>query len=150
MFPAIVLVEAEIDLYKWPPLGSLRFANKVQPGLLRGAIGLQRITFNAGADDVLPACRPATVAGDDMVQIEILAITGLAAILASVLVALENIVPGEFDLFLGEMIIHQEKNHPRQTQSKRNGPDGFRVGFMQGNVAPFGEIIGLERTVIAV
>ena len=54
MFPAIVLVQAEIDLHEGPPLGSLGFPNQVQPRFLRRAIGLKRITIDARANDVFP------------------------------------------------------------------------------------------------
>src|SRR5258706_7651743 len=90
MLPTVVLGQAEADLDERPPLGPLGFADQVHVRFLRRAIRLERIAFNAGTDDVLPCCRSAAVAWNHMVQIQILAVAGLAAILAGILVALEN------------------------------------------------------------
>jgi hypothetical protein len=48
-----------------------------------------------------------------MIQIQVLAVTSLATVLASVLVALENVVPGKFDFLLRQMVIDQQQNDTR-------------------------------------
>src|SRR6516225_4090571 len=150
MFPTIVLVQAEIDLNEWPPLRTLGFANKVQPGLLRRAVGFESITFDAGADDILPTRRSPTVTRNYMVEVQVFAVACFAAVLAGILIALENVVSREFDLFLREMIIDQQQDDPWQPQSERDGANRFRMGFLDRNIAPFGEIVGLERAIVAV
>lgn len=69
MFPAIVLVHPQIDLDKGPPFGSLRLSYEPQSCLQWGTIALPRVTGNAGADDILPRCRPALVPGYDMIKV---------------------------------------------------------------------------------
>ncbi len=91
MFPAIVLVQTEVDLDERTPLGPLGFADETKPRLLRCAIGLEGVAFDARAHDVLPSRRPAAVAREHVVQVEVFALKNVAAILAGVLVALKNI-----------------------------------------------------------
>src|SRR4051812_46470532 len=100
MFPAIVLVQAETDLDERPPLRPLGLADKMQMRFLRRAIGLMRVALDAGANDIFPRCRPTTVARDDVIEIQILADAGLAAVLAHILVAFEDVVPGKFYFLL--------------------------------------------------
>ena len=51
---------------------------------------------------------PAAVAGDDVVEIEFPAVEVLGAILAGVLVALENVVPGELHFLVRQPVEKQE------------------------------------------
>src|SRR4029077_8408203 len=76
VLPAIVLMQAEVDLDKWPPLRPLRFANEMHPRLLRRAIRFERIALDAGANNVFPGRRPAAVARNNMIEIKIVAIEG--------------------------------------------------------------------------
>src|SRR5580765_5043359 len=82
MLPAIVLVQAEVDLNKWTPLRPLRFANEMHSRLLRRAIGLERVALDAGADNVFPRRRSAAITWNDVIQIQIVAVESLPAILA--------------------------------------------------------------------
>ena len=118
MLPTIVLVEAEVDLHERPPFRPLRFADEVQPGLLRRAVGLLRVALDAGADDVFPRRRTAAVARQDVVEIQILALENLPAVLTGVAVALENVVAGEFDLLFGQAVEHDQQDHPRDADSE--------------------------------
>ena len=150
MLPAVVLVQAEIDLNERPPFGPFRFANQMHARLLRRAIGLAGITLDTGADDIFPGGRPAPIARDDMIQVEVFAVETFAAILAGALVALENVMPGELDLFLGEMIVNDQQNHSRHPDPEGNRSHRFGVRFLLRKAMPFAEIIGLKRAVVAV
>ena len=150
MFPAIVLVQAEIDLHERSPLRSLRFADQMHPGLLRGVVCFDRITLDAGANDILPGSWTSTVPWDDVIKIQILAVENAAAVLAGILVALENIVPGKLDLFLGQMVIDHKEDDPGDPDAKRDGGHRLRVGLLLGQIVPLGETEGLERTVDAI
>ena len=112
MFPAIVMSEAKVDLNERPPLGSAWLADEMHVGFLRGMIRLAGIAGNAGAHDIFPGCRATPITGNNVIQVQILAVKDLAAVLAGVLVALKNIVTCELDFFLGEAIEHHQKNHP--------------------------------------
>ncbi len=118
MLPTIVTVQAEADLHKGTPLGPTGLANQVQACFLWRVIGLFGIALDAGANNVLPRCRPAAVARDDMVQVQVLAFEDDAAILAGVFVPLKDVVPRELDLFLGQTIVNQKENDPWNANTK--------------------------------
>ena len=99
-----MVLQAKVDLDKRTPLGPLRLSNEVHACFVRGAIGLECVARNAGTHDIFPRRRPAPIARHYMVEIQILPFKFLAAILAGVAVALEDIVPGEFDFFFGQPI----------------------------------------------
>jgi hypothetical protein len=137
VFPTVVLLQAEADLDKRTPFRALGFADEVHAGLLRRAVGLVRVAFDAGADDVFPRRRPAAVARDDVVEVQILAVKNFAAILAGVLVALKNVVARELDLLLRQPVIHEQQDDARHADAEGNGVDGFVVRRVGGKVAPF-------------
>src|ERR1017187_9563447 len=91
VLPTVVVMQAEVDLDERPPLGPFGLADKMQAGLLGRAVGLLRVAFDAGADDVFPRRRAAAVARDDVIQVQILAVEDAAAVLAGVFVALKNV-----------------------------------------------------------
>ena len=150
MFPTIMLRESKVDLNKRTPFGPLWLANQMHACFLRSMVGFECITLDAGAHDVFPRGWSAAIARNDVVQIEILAVAGLAAILAGVLIALENIVPRKLDLLFRDMIVYQEEDYPGNAQPQRDGSDRFRVGFLSGKVLPFCEIESLKRAVVPV
>lgn len=132
MLPAIVVIEAQIDLDEGPPLGPAWFADEVHADFLRGVVRLAGIASDAGADDVFPGGRAAAVAGNDVVKIQVLAIKRLAAILAGVVIALENVVPGELDFLLGQAVKDSQQNDSRNPDPERNGVDAFGVWLLLG------------------
>ena len=146
MFPTVVRYHAERDIHKWPPLRPLRFSNQMHARLNRCAVGLARVAPDAGADNVFPGRGAAVVAWDDVVEIEIAAVEVLAAILAGVAVALEDVMPGEFDFLVREPIEEQQQNHPRDANVKGDGPDHVFAVMAMGKFAPLVEIKRLEIT----
>jgi len=148
VLPAFVLVHAEVDLYERTPLGPLWFADQVHGSFLRRVIGFARIARNAGADNVFPSGRPAAVARDDVVQVQILPVKSLAAILALVVVAFENVVPGELDFLFGHPVKHDEQDDARDADSERNGVDALGMRLLLGQILPLVEAEGLEGAVI--
>src|SRR2546430_13273430 len=112
MLPTIVVMQAEVDLHERTPFRTLRFADQPHAGFLWSAISLLRVARNARAHDVLPGGRSAPVAREDVVQIQVFPVERLAAILAGVLVPLENVVPGELDFLFRKAIEHDQQDHP--------------------------------------
>jgi hypothetical protein len=53
-----------------------------------------------------------------MIQIKLAAVEELAAILAGVLIALEDVVPGKLYFFLRKSIEHEQHDHPRDPDFK--------------------------------
>ena len=76
--------------------------------------------------------------------------TRLAAVLAGVLVPLENVVARELDFLLRQPVVDEQQDDARHADAEGNGADRFRVRLLLGEVAPFVEIKGLERAVVAV
>jgi hypothetical protein len=104
VFPAIVVGDAEIDLDEWTPLRPFRLADQAQAGFVRRAVGLVRVALDAGANNVLPSGRSAAITRNYVVEVQVFALENLSAVLAGVLVPLEDIVPGELHLFLGHAV----------------------------------------------
>jgi len=58
-----------------------------------------------------------------VIEIQVAAFENIAAILAGVLIALENIVPRKLELLFGDMVVYQQEDHPGNAQPQRYGPD---------------------------
>jgi len=150
MLPAIVPVQAEIDLHKRTPLRPLRLADEMQPRFLRCVVRFLRVALDARANNVLPGRRPAAVAGDDMVQVQIFALKNPAAILARVLVPLKNVMPRELHFLLRHSIVNQKQDNARNADAKRNRVDGLVLRRILRKIAPLIEIESAERPVLCV
>ena len=143
MPPTVVDRRPEAHLNERTPLGPLRLAHQAHLGLGRGAVGLARVAGDARAHDVLPGGRAAAVAGNHVVEVQVAPIEGLAAVLAGVPVALEEVVPGELDLLLGETVEAHQQDHPGHPDPERHRTHrslGVRRG--PGQVAPLLEVEG--------
>ena len=147
MFPTIVPMQREVDLHERTPFRALRFADEIHAGFSGSAVGLACVAHDAGADDVLPRRWSATVARNNVVEIQILSVENLAAILAGVFIALKNVVPGEFHFFFRQPVIHKQQNNSRHADAERNRVNGFIVWRISGKITPFGKIERAERTV---
>ena len=150
MLPAIVTVQAEVDLHKRTPLRPLGFADQMQARLLRRVIGLLRITLDAGANNIFPRRRAAAIARNDVVQIQIFAFKNNAAVLARVFIALKNIVPGKLHFLLRHAVVHEQQDDARYPDAKRNGVDRFVVRRALGEITPLVKIEGAKRAVRSV
>ena len=87
--------------------GFNRLLNQRHPSLGRGASALFGIAFSAGTDDIIPAIDAAEHPGDDVVERQLAGVELLAAVLAAVAVAGENIASVEFDGLLRKSIVKQ-------------------------------------------
>jgi len=150
MFPAVVVLESEVHLYKRPPLRAFRFPYQMHAGLVRSSIRLVRVAGNAGANDVFPRGRSSPVSWDHVIQIQVFAVELVAAILTGILVPLKNVVPCELNLFFGQAIEQHQQNHPWNTDTKRDRMHAFRMRLLLRKVVPFMEIERLERSVAIV
>jgi hypothetical protein len=150
MFPAFVLVQAQVDLHEGTPLGPLGLADKVHAGLLRGVIGLAGIARNTRANDVFPSRWAAAIAGNDVIQVQVFAVEGLAAILTGVVIALENIVPCEFHFLFGKAVEHDEQDNARHADLEGNGADALGVRLLIGKVLPLIEAESLKGAVLRI
>ena len=113
MFPTVVLVQAEIDLYERTPLRPFRFLHQMQTRFLRGAVRFARVTRDAGADDVFPRRRAAAISWDDVIEIQVLPIKQMSAVLAGVAIAFEDIMARELHFLLRHVVIREQQDHAR-------------------------------------
>jgi len=150
MLPAVVVLEPEVDLDEGTPLGPLRLADEMHPRFVRRPVGFARITRDAGADNIFPRRRATPIARNDVVEIQIFAIKLAAAELAGVLVALENVVPGELHFLLWQAIEQHQQDHSWNADPERNRMNTFRMRLLLRKIVPLVEIEGLEGAVIVV
>ena len=141
MLPEIVLGRSKRDLNKWPPLRPLGFADQAHVRFTRKPVAFARIARNTRANHVFPSRRTAPVAWHDVIQIKLAPIEAVAAVLTSVLVALEYVVAREFYFLLRKPIEHQQHDHPWNADLERNRRDHFMVGRVRGQIAPAFEIV---------
>lgn len=150
VLPAIVILGAEIHLNKRPPLRPLRLADQMHASFCRRAIGFFGITLNAGAHDVFPGGRPSPIARHDVIQIQVFTVKKFAAVLAGIVIALENVVAGELHLFFRHAIEQHQDDHARHPNAKGDRVNAFRVRLFLGKIMPGLEVVGLERAVVRV
>jgi len=131
-------------MHKGSPLWPFRFPNQVHMCFLRKPIAFTRITWDARAHDVLPCRRPSSIARHDVIEIQLVALKNLAAILAGVLVTLENIVPRELHFLFRETIEKEQHDHARHADPPRNCRDHFLFRRCHGKIAPALEIVRHE------
>lgn len=130
MFPAFVVSHPEIDLDERPPFGSFRFADQVHARFIRRMVGLAGITLDTGANDILPSGRTATITWNHMVEVQILSLKNFAAVLAGVLVALEDIVASELHFLLRHAIEEYQHDDARHANLKGDAADAFGMGLL--------------------
>ena len=112
VLPAIVTVQAEVNLNEGTPFRTFRLADQMQASFLRSSIRFLGIARDAGTDNILPSRWTTVIAGNHVVKIQILAIKNASAILTSVLVALENIMPGKFNFLFRKTIKDDQQDNP--------------------------------------
>ena len=150
MFPTVVVIHPEVDLDEWTPFRPLWFADEMHVRLQRGAVRLFGVTLDAGADNVLPASRAATVPRDDVVQVQIFPFEYFSAVLAGILIAFEDVVTGELDFFLGHAVEKHQNDHAGNPDAEGHSVDAFRMWLSLRDVVPLLEVVRLERAVLGV
>jgi hypothetical protein len=111
---------------------------------MRKAIPFSGITRDAGANDILPRRKPAFIAWNDVIQIQVAFIEDLAAVLTGILVALEDVVPGKLHLFPRHAVEEHEHDHARHSDLERNGVHHLLFWRLDGEVAPALEVVREE------
>ena len=121
MLPEIVLRCGERNLDERPPFWPFGFADQAHVRFARKPVALACIAGDARANHVFPCCSPSPIAWYDVIQIEFASIENFTAVLAGVLVALEDIVARKLYFLLWKPIEHQQYNHPWDTDFERDG-----------------------------
>lgn len=150
VLPGVVVAHAQIYLHEGAPLGTFRFADQMQTGFLRGAVGFPGITLDTGANNVFPCGGAAAVARDDVIQIQVAAIKDFRAILTGIVVALEDVVARELHFFFRHAIEEAKQDDAGDADAEGNGVDAFRMRLVIGEIVPLREVVGLEGAVSVV
>lgn len=88
--------------------------NDPQPhaGFLRCSVALLHVALQASCHDVVPCVDTAAGSRDDVIDGQVR--SSNAAVLAGVIVSVENIAPGQADLFVWNFDVVPEANYRRQ------------------------------------
>ena len=147
MFPAIVVLQTKVDLHEGTPFRPLGLADKVEAGLIWGAVGFECVAIDTGAHNVFPSGRPSAISRDNVIEVQVFAVKFLSAILTSIAVSLENIVPGKLHFLLRQTIKEDEQDDARDSDSEGDGMDALRMGLLLRKIMPLAEIERLEGAV---
>ena len=140
-----VIVQHEAD--DRPPLGAHRLADEPHVRLVREAVRLARIALDARAHDVLPRGLAAVVARDDVVEVQLLAGEGVAAILAMIGVAFEDVVARQLQFLAGQLVEEGQQNDARQPDPAVDGAHGlerFDRRIVTREIDPIHQRVGVE------
>lgn len=146
MLPTLVRLIRDRDVHEWTPPRPLWFLNEVHAGLMRQAVALLRVAGDAGANDVLPSRLPPAVAWQNVVEIEHLPLQSLAAVLTSVLVALEDVVAGELHLLLRKPLEKQQNNDAWHPHVHGDRLHHLTIGVALGKILPAFEVVREEAS----
>jgi len=108
---------------------------------LRKTVAFAGITGNAGANHIFPRRHSAAVPRYDMIEIQVTALENLAAILAGIFVALENVVTRKLHFLFRKAIEKEQHDHARDANLPRNGRHHFVFWRGRGKIAPTLEIV---------
>ena len=142
MTPAVINTSGKGNVDKGAPLRSLRLPEELHPCFVGESITFPCIAGNAGTDDIFPSGLAATIARENMIDIEFRTIEVNSTILTGVLVTLENIMPSELDFFFGKPVEKAENDDSGNPDFQRDAlkHPWFRIG--DGKMSPTGKIMG--------
>ena len=148
MLPRFVACLVELEMEHGPPFRTLRFVEQLQPGLRGSAVALAAVARHAGTDNVFPGGFAATVARDDVVEIEVLAVELMPAILAGVVIAFEDVVPRKFHFLLRHPIEKEKENDLGHANGEGDRADNISAFITARKAEPLVKRHRLERAAI--
>lgn len=148
MTPTLVRVARYRDVQKRPPARALGLSDERHADLVREPVSLARVAGNARANDVFPIRLPTAIPRHDVVQVQHLARENLVAILASVVVPLENILARELHFLLWQTLEEKQHNHSRHANAHRYRFRHIRIRISPRKILPTLEIMG-QKTLTA-
>src|SRR5215469_7562652 len=106
-------------------------ADQAHAGLAGGAAPFADVALQAGADDVLPGRPAAPAAGEDVIEAQLGGGEPLAAVLAAVAVAGEDVAAVELDLVPGQAVVGQQADDAGDLDLEVDGADEVVVGVLE-------------------
>jgi len=136
-----MLWRRKCNVHERTPLRSLRLPNQTHVRFLRKPVAFACVTPNARANYIFPCRGPASIARHNMIEIQLISLKNFTAILAGVLVALENVVTRKLHFLFRKPIKEEQNNHARHADLPRNGCDHFVFWRGYRKIAPTFEIM---------
>ncbi len=113
LLPASITRMAEVDVDQWIVFWAMRFLYESKSGLFGHSPALSDVAVRARTNDVFPDRFSADASGDNVVKRQLGGWILLAAILAFVFIAGENISPVKLDLISRQTVIKEQPNYSR-------------------------------------
>src|SRR5438309_1337552 len=104
MSPAFMLLGRESHLHERTPFRPLGLAYQRHVRFMREPVALAGVTPDAGANNILRCRYPAAISRQNVIQIQLVPCENVAAVLAGILVALEDAVPGKLHFLFRQPI----------------------------------------------
>ena len=144
MSPALMELTIKSNMDERPPFRADGLANQLHACSMREPIAFSGVTRDARANNVFPSRSAALVPWDHMIEIEIAPIKNLAAILAGILVALENVVARKLHFLSRHPIEKQEDYDTWDANFQGDGVHHFLARFPGGKIPPALKVMGQE------
>ena len=121
-----------VEIDQWPPTRGNRFPQRGHSRLQGEFISLLGITADAGTHNILPVSHASLVPWNDMVKVQVPVLKTLAAILANIVIALQDILAGKLDFLPRQSIKCRQHNDRRKPEA---------IGDRVDNGPSFGAIL---------
>lgn len=155
LLPGGVAIVGELDRQGRASSGFDRLLDQLHPGLGGGSASFSDVALEATANQVFPGGGSALRAGNDMIQAQLRRAEPLAAVLATVVVAGEDVTAVEFDLLAGQAREGQHAYDPRNRDLKTNGSNPVVISRLElapkgADLRPIIEVVGNVSAVLYV
>lgn len=90
---------------KGSPAWALGLADQVHVSLMRESVGFARVTLNTRGHNIFPRSAATAIPWDNVIHIQMARLKVVAAVLAAVIVALEEIFPGKSNFLHRQLIV---------------------------------------------
>jgi len=146
LFPALVSPVAEVDMDEGVVPGLHGLLYQLHARLMQALAAFPDVAGGTGTDNILPGSFAAHTPRDDVVERQFAGREMLAAVLASVPVAGENITAVEFDLGSGQAVVEKQPDNPRHGHMEIDGgypvvPVRLEIASELAYLAPALEIV---------
>ena len=116
----VPLAHSPMEVGQGAPARRNRFPERCHLRLCRQLVSLLGVTADAGAHDIFPACHAPLVPRNHMVKIQVPVLKALTAILANMIITLQDILTAKFDLLPGQPVKDRKHNDRRLPETIGN------------------------------
>ena len=145
-----MVLGTKCEVREGPPLWPFGLADELHARLVGRPVALARVARDARAHDVFPTHLAAAVAREDVIQIQVAPVIGVAAVLAHVPIAFEYVVARELHLLARHPVKEHEDDHGGQADFVGDRLHHLRTGFALGKAAPTVEVVRGKAAVLRV